>query len=125
MSHDQYLIESTVNELWMCEGGAVTPFHGTFEVRRQQRCRAARQQRRRVGERAPALAGAGVRYLGDGLSLRRAPSGASPTPDLLHTLCEPPHASPGTQTKGPPPPARLGCAAPPKEYKARLRKLRK
>lgn len=31
VSHDQYLIESTVNELWMCEGGAVTPFHGTFQ----------------------------------------------------------------------------------------------
>lgn len=31
VSHDQYLIESTVDELWMCEGGSVTPFHGTFE----------------------------------------------------------------------------------------------
>lgn len=31
VSHDQYLIESTVDELWMCEGGAVQPFHGTFE----------------------------------------------------------------------------------------------
>lgn len=31
VSHDQYLIESTVDELWCCEGGAVTPFHGTFE----------------------------------------------------------------------------------------------
>jgi hypothetical protein len=31
VSHDQYLIESTVDELWMCEGGKVTPFHGTFE----------------------------------------------------------------------------------------------
>lgn len=31
MSHDQYLIESTVDELWMCEGGEVSPFHGTFD----------------------------------------------------------------------------------------------
>lgn len=31
VSHDQYLIESTVDELWMCEGGSVTPFHGTFD----------------------------------------------------------------------------------------------
>ena len=31
VSHDQYLIESTVDELWMCEGGEVTPYHGTFE----------------------------------------------------------------------------------------------
>jgi ATP-binding cassette subfamily F protein 3 len=31
VSHDQYLIESTVDELWCCEGGNVTPFHGTFE----------------------------------------------------------------------------------------------
>lgn len=30
VSHDQYLIEATVDELWMCEGGEVTPFHGTF-----------------------------------------------------------------------------------------------
>lgn len=30
VSHDQYLIEATVDELWMCEGGTVTPFHGTF-----------------------------------------------------------------------------------------------
>lgn len=31
VSHDQYLIESTVDELWMCEGGQVDVFHGTFE----------------------------------------------------------------------------------------------
>ena len=31
VSHDQYLIESTVDELWMCENGEVTVFHGTFE----------------------------------------------------------------------------------------------
>ncbi|KAG2441206.1 hypothetical protein HYH02_010050 [Chlamydomonas schloesseri] len=31
VSHDQFLIESTVDELWMCEGGHVTPFHGSFE----------------------------------------------------------------------------------------------
>lgn len=31
VSHDQYLIESTVDELWMCEGGQVSVFHGTFE----------------------------------------------------------------------------------------------
>lgn len=31
VSHDQYLIEATVDELWMCEDGRVTPFHGTFD----------------------------------------------------------------------------------------------
>ncbi|KAG2491511.1 hypothetical protein HYH03_010088 [Edaphochlamys debaryana] len=31
VSHDQFLIESTVDELWMCEAGEVTPFHGTFD----------------------------------------------------------------------------------------------
>ncbi|WIA32674.1 hypothetical protein OEZ86_003475 [Tetradesmus obliquus] len=31
VSHDQYLIESTVDELWCCEGGQVVPFHGTFD----------------------------------------------------------------------------------------------
>eukprot|EP00197_Chlamydomonas_leiostraca_P008797 CAMPEP_0202864636 /NCGR_PEP_ID=MMETSP1391-20130828/4798_1 /ASSEMBLY_ACC=CAM_ASM_000867 /TAXON_ID=1034604 /ORGANISM="Chlamydomonas leiostraca, Strain SAG 11-49" /LENGTH=767 /DNA_ID=CAMNT_0049544399 /DNA_START=78 /DNA_END=2381 /DNA_ORIENTATION=- len=30
VSHDQYLIEATVDELWMCEGGQVTPWRGTF-----------------------------------------------------------------------------------------------
>ena len=30
VSHDQHLIESTVNELWVVEGGKATPFHGTF-----------------------------------------------------------------------------------------------
>ena len=30
VSHDQFLIEATVDELWMCEGGHVQPFHGTF-----------------------------------------------------------------------------------------------
>jgi len=31
VSHDQFLIEATVDELWMCEGGRVQPFHGTFQ----------------------------------------------------------------------------------------------
>ena len=31
VSHDQYLIESTVDELWMCESGNVQAFRGTFE----------------------------------------------------------------------------------------------
>ena len=31
VSHDQFLIESTVDELWAVEGGRITPFHGTFE----------------------------------------------------------------------------------------------
>lgn len=31
VSHDQYLIESTVDELWVCENGEVHVFHGTFE----------------------------------------------------------------------------------------------
>ncbi|KAG1664620.1 hypothetical protein FOA52_004496 [Chlamydomonas sp. UWO 241] len=31
VSHDQFLIEATVDELWMCEAGRVSPFHGTFE----------------------------------------------------------------------------------------------
>ena len=30
VSHDQYLIEATVDELWAVEGGRVSPFHGTF-----------------------------------------------------------------------------------------------
>ncbi|KAJ9529814.1 hypothetical protein QJQ45_022248, partial [Haematococcus lacustris] len=30
VSHDQYLIEATVDELWMCEGGSVRPWRGTF-----------------------------------------------------------------------------------------------
>ena len=30
VSHDQYLIESTVDELWMCENGTISVFHGTF-----------------------------------------------------------------------------------------------
>ena len=30
VSHDQHLIESTVNELWVVEDGKVSPFHGTF-----------------------------------------------------------------------------------------------
>lgn len=32
VSHDQYLIESTVDELWMCENGEINVFHGTFEA---------------------------------------------------------------------------------------------
>ena len=43
VSHDQYLIESTVDELWMCEGRTITPFHGTFEEYK------ARLRRMRVG----------------------------------------------------------------------------
>jgi len=31
VSHDQHLIEACVDELWVCEDGHVTPFHGTFE----------------------------------------------------------------------------------------------
>ena len=31
VSHDQYLIEATVDELWAVEGGRVTVFHGTFD----------------------------------------------------------------------------------------------
>lgn len=31
VSHDQHLIEAVVDELWMCENGRVTPFHGTFQ----------------------------------------------------------------------------------------------
>ena len=38
VSHDQYLIEATVDELWMCEDGRVSPFHGTF-VEYKQRLR--------------------------------------------------------------------------------------
>jgi len=36
VSHDQYLIEATVDELWMCEQGQVTPFHGTFGEYKQR-----------------------------------------------------------------------------------------
>ena len=31
VSHDQHLIEATVDELWAVEGGRASPFHGTFE----------------------------------------------------------------------------------------------
>ena len=31
VSHDQWLIEATMNELWMCEGGRIDVFHGSFE----------------------------------------------------------------------------------------------
>jgi ABC transporter len=31
VSHDQHLIEATVDELWAVENGTVTPFHGNFE----------------------------------------------------------------------------------------------
>ena len=31
VSHDQHLIEATVDELWAVEGGRAAPFHGTFE----------------------------------------------------------------------------------------------
>jgi len=36
VSHDQYLIESTVDELWMCENGKVSVFHGTFHEYKQR-----------------------------------------------------------------------------------------
>jgi ATP-binding cassette subfamily F protein 3 len=36
VSHDQYLIESTVNELWMVEEGRVTPWRGTFAEYKQR-----------------------------------------------------------------------------------------
>ncbi len=36
MSHDQFLIESTVDELWMCEHGSVSPWHGTFTEYKQR-----------------------------------------------------------------------------------------
>ena len=36
VSHDQFLIEATVDELWMCEGGKVSPFHGTFTEYKQR-----------------------------------------------------------------------------------------
>lgn len=31
VSHDQTLIEATMDELWMCEDNTITVFHGTFE----------------------------------------------------------------------------------------------
>lgn len=31
VSHDQHLIESTVDELWAVEDNTITVFHGTFE----------------------------------------------------------------------------------------------
>ena len=31
VSHDQHLIEATVDELWAVEGGTVNVFHGSFE----------------------------------------------------------------------------------------------
>lgn len=36
VSHDQYLIESTVDELWLCEGGTVTPWKGSFQEYKQR-----------------------------------------------------------------------------------------
>ncbi|KAL6757773.1 ABC transporter family protein [Haematococcus lacustris] len=36
VSHDQYLIEATVDELWMCEGGSVRPWRGTFMEYKQR-----------------------------------------------------------------------------------------
>ena len=30
VSHDQHLIQSTVDELWHVSDSTVTPFHGTF-----------------------------------------------------------------------------------------------
>jgi ATP-binding cassette subfamily F protein 3 len=31
VSHDQHLIEASVDELWMVEGGQVSPFFGGFD----------------------------------------------------------------------------------------------
>ncbi|CAG9460948.1 unnamed protein product [Pedinophyceae sp. YPF-701] len=31
VSHDQHLIEATVDEMWIVDDGRVTPFHGTFD----------------------------------------------------------------------------------------------
>ena len=31
VSHDQFLIESTVNSLWIVDKGAATPYHGSFQ----------------------------------------------------------------------------------------------
>lgn len=31
VSHDQTLIEATMDELWMCENNTIDVFHGTFE----------------------------------------------------------------------------------------------
>jgi ATP-binding cassette, subfamily F, member 3 len=31
VSHDQHLIEATVNQLWVVENGTVTPFQGDFQ----------------------------------------------------------------------------------------------
>lgn len=42
VSHDQYLIEATVDELWAVENGTVTVFHGTFDDYKR-RLRKARQ----------------------------------------------------------------------------------
>ncbi|GAX81005.1 hypothetical protein CEUSTIGMA_g8440.t1 [Chlamydomonas eustigma] len=36
VSHDQFLIEATVDELWMCEGGHISPFYGTFAEYKQR-----------------------------------------------------------------------------------------
>jgi ATP-binding cassette subfamily F protein 3 len=31
VSHDQWLIEATMDQLWLCEGGTITVFDGSFE----------------------------------------------------------------------------------------------
>jgi len=31
VSHDQFMIESTVNSLWIVDKGAATPYHGSFQ----------------------------------------------------------------------------------------------
>lgn len=36
VSHDQFLIESTVDELWVVDNGTVSPFHGTFKEYKQR-----------------------------------------------------------------------------------------
>lgn len=42
VSHDQFLIESTVNALWIVDKGAATPYHGSFQSYKN-RLRAAQQ----------------------------------------------------------------------------------
>lgn len=42
VSHDQFLIESTVNALWIVDKGAATPYHGSFQSYKNK-LRAAQQ----------------------------------------------------------------------------------
>ena len=43
VSHDQHLIESTVNELWIVDKGKAKPHHGTFQSYKNK-LRAAQQK---------------------------------------------------------------------------------